>query len=190
MGFGLRRRFGKLYAGYDVISFTLHKFLFGFENANRLLRFMDKRAIITILRKNGATIGENCDIETPLIMHNCCNYNNLTTGNGCHIGKGVLLDLKAPIIIGDSVTISMRTTIITHFDVGTSPLRQRNGFRSNKAQTVLKRGCYIGANATILHGVTIGECAVVAAGAVVAQNVLPYTVVGGIPAKIIRKIKK
>jgi acetyltransferase-like isoleucine patch superfamily enzyme len=83
----------------------------------------------------------------------------------------------------------MRATIITHFDVGKSPLRQQYGFHSNEAQTAFKKGCYIGANAIILHGVTIGECAMVAAGAVVVKNVLPYTVVGGIPAKMIKKIR-
>ena len=189
MGIGVRRSLNKLYVGYDVLCFSLHKLLFGFENANRLLRIIDKRAVITILRKNGAVIGEDCDIETPLILHNCCNYTNLTISNGCHIGKEVLLDLKAPVVIEDLVTVSMRVTIITHFDVGKSPLKQRHEFRSNAAKTVLKRGSYIGANAIILHGVTIGECAVIAAGAVVVKNVLPYTVVGGIPARVIRKIR-
>lgn len=44
---------------------------------------------------------------------------------------------------------------------------------------------WIGANATILKGVTIGEGAVVAAGAVVTKDVAPYTIVGGVPAKYI-----
>ena len=44
---------------------------------------------------------------------------------------------------------------------------------------------WIGANATILKGVTVGEGAVVAAGAVVTKDVAPYTIVGGVPAKYI-----
>ena len=48
---------------------------------------------------------------------------------------------------------------------------------------------WIGSNATVLQGVTIGDWAVIAAGAVVAKNVEPYTVVGGVPAKFIKKIK-
>ena len=52
----------------------------------------------------------------------------------------------------------------------------------------LKRNCWIGAGATILPGVTVGENAVVAAGAVVTKNVEPNTVVGGNPAKIIRRL--
>jgi len=110
-------------------------------------------------------------------------------GNGCHIGKGVLLDLREPIIIEDLVTVSMRAIITTHFDVGKSPLKRLYGFHSVEAQTILKRGSYVGANAVILHGITIGECAMVAAGAVVVKNVLPKTIVGGVPAKMIKKIR-
>jgi acetyltransferase-like isoleucine patch superfamily enzyme len=53
---------------------------------------------------------------------------------------------------------------------------------------VIGDDCWIGANAVILPGVTIGEHCVVAAGAVVTKDVEPNTVVGGVPAKVIRKI--
>ena len=53
---------------------------------------------------------------------------------------------------------------------------------------VLKRNCWIGAGATILPGVTVGENAIVGAGAVVTKDVEPNTVVGGIPAKVIKKL--
>ena len=51
------------------------------------------------------------------------------------------------------------------------------------------KNVWIGANATVLAGVTIGDGAVVAAGAVVAKDVAPNTIVGGIPAKVIKKIE-
>lgn len=51
------------------------------------------------------------------------------------------------------------------------------------------KGAWIGANSTILKGVTIGENSVVAAGSVVTKDVPPFSVVGGIPAKIIKKLK-
>jgi acetyltransferase-like isoleucine patch superfamily enzyme len=53
----------------------------------------------------------------------------------------------------------------------------------------IKRNAWIGANATILPGVTIGENAIVAAGAVVSKDVPDNTIVGGIPAKIIKAIQ-
>lgn len=188
MGIGIRKNLNKLYIKLSIINFAVRKFLFGFENANRFLRFVDKRAIIPILRKYGATIAENCDIESPLIVHNCRNYKNLIVGNNCHIGKNVFLDLRAPIVVEDSVTISMQTTVITHLDVGKSPLKE-HGFFDVNSKVVFKKGCYIGVNATILHGVTIGERAIVGAGAVVIKDVPSYTMVGGVPAKIIKKIK-
>lgn len=52
----------------------------------------------------------------------------------------------------------------------------------------MEEGCWIGANATILCGVKIGKCAVVAAGSVVTKDVREYSVVGGVPAKHIKFI--
>lgn len=51
------------------------------------------------------------------------------------------------------------------------------------------KNVWIGANATVLHGVTIGDGAVVAAGAVATKDVEPNTIVGGVPAKLIKRIQ-
>ncbi|WP_417510584.1 acyltransferase [Methylophaga sp.] len=56
------------------------------------------------------------------------------------------------------------------------------------APVTIEKNVWIGANATILPGVTIGEDAVIAAGAVVTKDVLPGTIVGGVPAKFIKNI--
>lgn len=187
MGIGVRKSINKLYINLLVLEFSLRKYFFGFENANKMLLSVDKRAIIPILRKNGATISNDCDIESPLIFHNCKDYKNLIIGNNCHIGKNAFLDLKAPVVIEDAVTISMCTIILTHFDAGKSPLKE-HGFPDLNGKVLFKKGCYIGANAIILHGVTIGECVVVGAGAVVTKDVSAFTMVGGVPAKVIKKI--
>jgi acetyltransferase-like isoleucine patch superfamily enzyme len=187
MGFGIFRRINSLYINYLIYKFWIRAIFFGFENANIGLKNIDKRAIIPILKKFGATIGRNCDIESHLIIHNCKNYVNLEIGNNCHLGKEVFLDLEAPIILEDSVTISMRSTILTHVDVGKSELKNRNHpYDANKV--VLKKGCYLGANTTVLHGITVGEYAVVGASALVIKDVPAYSVAGGIPAKKIKDI--
>jgi acetyltransferase-like isoleucine patch superfamily enzyme len=55
--------------------------------------------------------------------------------------------------------------------------------------TLVKRGASIGSSATILAGITIGEYAIVGAGAVVTKDVPPFTIVAGVPAKVIRSLK-
>ena len=57
-----------------------------------------------------------------------------------------------------------------------------------ESPVVVKQGAYIGSNALILPGVTIGRESVVGAGAVVAKNVEAHTVVAGVPARVIKKI--
>ena len=52
---------------------------------------------------------------------------------------------------------------------------------------VVEDGCWIGANVTILKGVTIGRGSVVAAGAVVTRSCPPYSIIGGVPARVIRQ---
>lgn len=56
-------------------------------------------------------------------------------------------------------------------------------------ETFIKKGASVGSSSTILCGVTIGEGAIVGAGAVVTKDVPPYTVVAGVPAKVIKKLK-
>ena len=88
------------------------------------------------------------------------------------------------ITVEDDVFIGPKVNLITEnhpLDPGT-----RKALICNPI--VIKRNAWIGAAATILPGVTVGENAVVAAGAVVSKDVLANTVVGGVPAKFIKTI--
>lgn len=157
--------------------------LWGINGINKLLLFSGGKTA-WILKKYGAKIGKNCDIHSPLIIHNAyIDYSNLVIGDNCHIGKDVFLDLKDKILIESNVTISMRTTILTHTSVvPTGPLREKK-LPYSQAPVTIKAGAYIGAGVIILEGVTIGEESIVAAGAVVTKNVPPCSTVAGIPAK-------
>ena len=95
-----------------------------------------------------------------------------------HINRGCFLDGRGGITIGSSVSISHQVSLITG-----GHLMNTQNFEGIVKPIVIEDYVWIGANATVLQGVTIGKGAVVATGAVVTSNVAPYTVVGGVPAK-------
>lgn len=100
---------------------------------------------------------------------------------GC-IGPGAELYNKDKIILGDQVTISQGAYLCTAGHDITSKT-----MALTTAPITIGSLAWIGAKAIVLPGVTIGEGAVVAAGAVVTKDVEPWTVVGGNPAKFIKK---
>lgn len=165
---------------------ALAYWLWGLEGVNRILRQCNSAHIADLLVRYGAVVGAEHDLNSPLLIHNATQtYSNLTIGQQCHLGMEVFLDLCDKITIEDRVTISMRVTILTHTDVGHSPLRE-SVFPPRHAPVVVRRGAYIGAGATILQGVTVGECAVVGAGAVVVGDIPAHVVAVGVPARVIR----
>ncbi len=114
------------------------------------------------------------------------------TNFGKHIklGKNIFinhactfLDLGG-ITIEDDVQIGPKVNLITE-DHPVDPSKRKY---LDLKSILIKRNAWIGAGATILPGVTIGENSIVAAGAVVNKDVLANTIVGGIPAKILRTI--
>lgn len=144
-----------------------------------------------LLRIFGARLGGRVTVEDVrfLNLHRPGGLSKLSLGARVFVGREVLLDLAAPLVLEDDVTLGPRVTILTHEKIGfaTHPLTEF--FPEKVGAVTLKRGCYVGASAVILQGVTVGECAVVAAGAVVAEDVAAWTVVGGVPAKKIRDVK-
>lgn len=106
-------------------------------------------------------------------------------GNNVTLNEWVYISGFGGVTIGDNVRIGHRTSIVTsdheYSDVATPIYKQ--GLVSSPV--VIEEGVWIGCNVTILRGVRIGHGAIIAAGAVVIKDVLPLTVVGGIPARII-----
>ena len=107
---------------------------------------------------------------------------NLKIGNLSCIGPNVEIYNKAEVCIGNNVVISQGAYLCTASHDISSPVMK---LVTKKIQ--VEDYAWISARATILPGVTIGEGAVVAAGAVVVKDVEPWTVVGGNPAKFIKK---
>ena len=109
---------------------------------------------------------------------------NISFGKNVFINAGCHFQDQGGIKIGDGVLIGHNVVLATaNHDL--EPSRSR---KLHYKPIVIGDNVWIGSNSVILQGVTIGEWAVVAAGAVVTKNVEPFTVVGGIPAKFIKKV--
>jgi len=114
----------------------------------------------------------------------------ITIGQHVFIGLDTYLDCQFPelIVIEDDVTISFRVTVIVHDDARRMTHVEAGAGAGTVAPVRLRRGCYLGAGCMLLPGMTIGERAVVAAGAVVTKDVPPGAIVAGVPARILRTI--
>lgn len=185
-GLGLGRKYRVIIAYIDLFRYTIRKYIVGFESANLFIQRVEKKSLQLILKKNGASIGENCDIETGIVLHNCKNYANLCIGDNCHIGKNCFFDLRDKVMISNNVVISMQCTFITHIDMTKSELSKL--FLSQSKNIIIKKNCYIGARSMVLMGVEMGESSMIASNSMVNKNVAKYTVVGGSPAKLIKNI--
>ncbi len=109
-------------------------------------------------------------------------------GKNIHFGKRIFLNSgchfqdQGGIYIGDDVLIGHNVVLATI----NHDLNPKNNRRNHYAPIHIGDRAWIGSNATILAGVTIGKWAVVAAGAVVTKDVPDYAIVGGVPAKVIK----
>lgn len=109
--------------------------------------------------------------------------NKIKIGNNVFINHSLTTVALGGITIEDNVQIAPGVTMLT----ANHDIEHMNILKT--APIHIKEGAWIGARAVLLPGVTIGEHAIVGAGAVVTKDVEPYTVVGGNPAKLIKKLK-
>lgn len=132
----------------------------------------------------GCTIGDDTKVGTFVEIQK-----NATIGKRCKISSHSFI--CEGVNIEDNVFIGHNVTFINDkFPRATNTngkLQSENDWKV--VGTTVKKGASIGSSATIMCGVTIGENAVIGAGAVVTKNVPPNTVVGGVPAKIIKEYK-
>lgn len=110
---------------------------------------------------------------------------NIRIGKRVFINAGCCFQDQGGITLGDDVLIGHQVVLAT-LNHGLVPERRS---WLHPAPIVIGAGVWIGAHATVLSGVTIGDHAIVAAGAVVTKDVPAGTVVGGVPAKILRRLE-
>ena len=145
---------------------------------------------------DGAIIGEGTKI-----WHFSHIMSGAQIGNNCSIGQNVNVGCRA--VIGNGVKIqnnvSVYDDVVIEDDVFCGPscvftnvinprafIERKNEYK----KTVVKKGASIGANATIVCGVTIGEYALIGAGAVVTKDVPAYSLVYGTPARVMGKVER
>ena len=127
--------------------------------------------------QKGARIGKNCSLgQNVNVSNNVIIGNNVKIQNNVSVYEGV--ELEDGVFCGPSCVFTNDLTPRAEFPKGST------GYK----KTLVKHGASIGANATIVCGHTIGEYAMVAAGAVVTKDVEPYTLVAGIPAQVIAMV--
>jgi len=139
------------------------------------------KKILKILAKNAPWY------KLRVVMLRMCGY---SIGKDVYIGEDLVvcdeLDESGNVIIEDRVSIAPRVTLIT--TSGPNLSRIRLYAKTVKGKIRIKKDAWIGAGAIILPDVTVGEGTIVGAGAVVIKDVPPYTLVAGVPAKIIKNL--
>jgi acetyltransferase-like isoleucine patch superfamily enzyme len=141
-------------------------------------------------------IGGESMIEGALIFER--EQGSIQVGKRTFIGNSILV-CAVNITVGDDVLISWGCTIVDHnshalswkdraTDVKDWMMGQKDWEHVECKQVTIQSKAWIGFNAIILKGVTIGEGAIVGAGSVVTKDVPPYTIVAGNPARLIREI--
>lgn len=132
----------------------------------------------------GARIGKNVRIYECRFINVRKGFGDLRIGNDVHIGSDCLLDLEGPLVIGSGSTLSPRVVIMTHTDPGAahrSPWCER--FPVEAKGVVVGEDCWIGVNATLLSGTTIGNGVAVGACALVRGALEGGAVYAGVPAR-------
>lgn len=144
---------------------------------------------VVYLRLLGAKIGRNVIIHNVKFF-NCYRkgFEGLRIGDNCFIGNDCLLDLAESIVLEKNVTLSERVNIVTHLNVGYKDHSLQKKFPSMEKGVLIKENVFVGINSTILAGVTINSGSFVAACSLVNKDVEADSLVGGVPAKVIRKI--
>ena len=171
---------------YTIGVYTLKYLLLGYRNANKYLESISHEYIIPILKLFGATIGNNCDIQSGIIFHNCTDFKRFTIGSNTHIGKNCFFDLRDKISIGDNVVVSMQTTFVTHIDLTNSILSKQ--YPADQSGIKINNDVYIGVGSTVLMGVLIEHSSFIAAKTLVNSDVEAHTMVGGVPSRVIKQL--
>lgn len=141
---------------------------------------------VLIFHPENIEIGNNVYVGHNTILKGY--YNNMMTiDDHSWIGQNCFIHSAGGITIGKGVGVGPMVKILTSQHTGDDTKIPVLFTKLNKKEVILEDGCDIGVGSIILPGVIVGEGAIVGAGSVVTKDVEPYTVVAGVPAKVLRK---
>lgn len=150
--------------------------------ADRLLRGIGMTALRPLFRR----CGRNVRFDPRGVY----SFGNIEIGSDVFIGRGAMLSSEKSIRIGNKVMIGPGLAIMGgdhNFAVpGRCMFDVHEKRETDDRDVVIEDDVWIGARVTILKGVTLGTGSVVAAGSVVTRDVAPYTIAGGVPARLLR----
>ena len=116
-------------------------------------------------------------------------WKGIKIGKGVYIGHEVIFDRIFPdlIEIGDNTSIGDRSIITAHANIPSETILKKIYPRKIQ-KTIIGKGVWMMPNVTVIPGVIIGDECVIATGSVVTKNIEPRTLVGGIPAKVLKNL--
>lgn len=176
---------------WHVMRSQLLNFLWNPNDVAIMLERLPERYMVPVLRSMGATIAEECVVGEGLRLMQVREngFSPLIIGHKAWFARQVMVDLTDKVIFGDYCSIGNRSIFITQNDLGYSPIVP-SLYPVTTKPIHIGRGVFIGPNTVVLHGVTIGECAVIGANSVVLNDIPPYSLAAGIPAKVIRSLDR
>ncbi|TCD02698.1 acyltransferase [Pedobacter psychroterrae] len=156
---------------------------------NLIWKILD-RIYMLLCRSSFNKLGKNV-IFHP--MNSKFTYSNITIGDNVSIGENAFFNATVShIYIGNNIAIAPNVTIRGgnhRFDIigkWITDYKKSDKRVEDDEPVFIESDCWIGTNVTILKGVTIGRGSIVAAGSVVNKTCAPYSIVGGVPAKVIK----
>jgi acetyltransferase-like isoleucine patch superfamily enzyme len=146
---------------------------------------------INALSIEGITFGDNVSILSSTIIECTGVIRNLgiglITGNNVGIAQNCFIQVRGKVVIGNNVIFGPGVSLFSENHNFENPALPVSVQGETRKGVVIDDGVWVGARAVILDGVHIGKHSIIAAGSIVNRDVPPFTIVAGVPARIIRK---